>query len=47
MSYRVRFTEAAENDLIRLYQFILAQEDTNFALATRALDAINSEIDGR
>ena len=44
MSYRVRFTVAAENDLIRLYQFILAQDDTNLALATRALDAIKHAI---
>ena len=44
MSYRVRFTEAAESDLLRLYEFILARDDTDWALATRALEAIKHAI---
>ncbi|HRP94813.1 MAG TPA: type II toxin-antitoxin system RelE/ParE family toxin [Rhodocyclaceae bacterium] len=39
MSYRVRFTEDAEEDLVRLYQFILARDEPDFALAERALEA--------
>lgn len=44
MNYRVQFTEAAESDLLRLYEYILAQDDSNWALATRALDAIKHAI---
>ncbi len=42
MSFCVRLTAAAENDLIRLYQFILDQDDTHWALASQALDAIKN-----
>ena len=41
--YRVRFTPDAEDDLLRLYDFLLEQE---FAAAERALDAIRSGIEG-
>lgn len=44
MSYRVRFTAAAEGDLLRLYQFILDQDDNQRAVATRALAAIKHAI---
>lgn len=44
MSYHVRFTEDAEADLVRLYQFILAREPADWALAGRALDAIRNGI---
>lgn len=44
MSYRVRFTEAAEADLIRLYEFILARDQSDWAVAERALDAIRNAI---
>ncbi len=40
--YRVRFTPDAEDDLLRLYDFLLEQE---FAAAERALDAIRSGIE--
>lgn len=40
MSYRIRFTEEAEVDLVRLYQFMLERDGADFALAERALDAI-------
>lgn len=46
MSYQVRFTEAAETDLVRLYEFILSREQTDWSLATRALEAIKNGIRG-
>jgi plasmid stabilization system protein ParE len=42
LSFRVRFTREAEYDLIRLYEFILDRDDTNWPLAERALDAIKN-----
>ncbi len=44
MSYRVRFTEAAETDLLRLYEFILSKDQTDWSLASRALEAIKNGI---
>ena len=44
MTYRVRFTEAAENDLVRLYEFVLARDETDWALAERALAAIRNAL---
>ena len=44
MSFQVRFTEDAESDLIRLYEFILTKETTDWALATRAIAAIKTAI---
>ncbi|MCC6194447.1 MAG: type II toxin-antitoxin system RelE/ParE family toxin [Burkholderiales bacterium] len=44
MTYRVRFTEDAEADLVRLYEFILARDETDWALAERALEAIRNAI---
>lgn len=44
MSYRVRFTPAADRDLLRLYDFILEMSDGNFALAERALAAIRDGV---
>lgn len=40
MSHRIRFTEEAEVDLVRLYQFMLERDGADLALAERALDAI-------
>lgn len=40
MSYRVRFTKDAEDDLLRLYEFILDRDPTDFQLAERALESI-------
>lgn len=40
MSFQVRFTEEAEADLVRLYEFILAKDSSDWSLATRALEAI-------
>lgn len=40
MSYRIRFTEEAENDLVRLYEYILARDEAGWTLAERSLEAI-------
>ena len=47
MTYRVRFTEAAENDLVRLYEFVLARDETDSALAERALESIRNALHSR
>jgi plasmid stabilization system protein ParE len=44
VSFRVRFTQDAEADLIRLYQFILTQDQTDWSLANRALAAIKDAV---
>lgn len=44
MSRRVRFTEEAESDLIRLYEFVLARNESDWSLAERALSAIRNAI---
>lgn len=44
MRYGVRFTEEAENDLVRLYEFVLVQGDADWQLAERALEAIRNAI---
>lgn len=44
MSYRIRFTEEAENDLVRLYEYILARDEADLALAERALEAIRNGL---
>ena len=42
MSFRVRFTREAENDLLRLYDFLLAQD---LEAAERALQSIRDGLD--
>ncbi|MBK6741928.1 MAG: type II toxin-antitoxin system RelE/ParE family toxin [Hydrogenophilales bacterium] len=44
MSFTVRFTEEAEADLLRLYDFILARDATDWAVAERALEAIRDAM---
>lgn len=44
MSYRVRFTQDAEADIVRLYEFILHRDETDWAVAERALEAIRNAI---
>jgi plasmid stabilization system protein ParE len=44
MTYRVRFAEEAENDLVRLYEFVLARDEADWQLAERALEAIRNAI---
>ena len=46
MTFRVRFTREAELDLVRLYEFILGRDATDWALAERALEAIRHAIWG-
>lgn len=46
MSFRVRFTREAEEDLVRLYEFILDRDAGDLALAERALEAIRHAIVG-
>lgn len=45
MSYTVRFTEEAEADLVRLYEFLLEQDPDGTKLAERALARIVQAID--
>lgn len=46
MTFRVRFTREAEDDLVRLYEFILDRDVTDWGLAERALQAIRHAISG-
>lgn len=42
MSYQIRYTKAAKEDIVRLYGFLVEQ---NIAAARKALDAIEKGID--
>lgn len=44
MTHQIRFTAAAEADLVRLFEFILDRDASDWALAERALDAIKNAI---
>jgi len=44
MTYAVRFTRAASDDLERLYGFIVDRDNADVELATRALTAITAGI---
>ena len=44
MKYRVRFTPEAEADLLRLYEYILERDSTDYRLAESALDAIRAGV---
>lgn len=44
MTFTVRFTVEAEEDLLRLYQFILDRDDSDWMVAAAALDAIKTGI---
>ena len=44
MTYRVRFTEEAENDLVKLYEFALTRDDADWSVAEQALEAIRNAI---
>ena len=44
MKCRVRFTEEAEKELVRLYEFVLARDEADWALAGQALEAIRNAI---
>lgn len=44
MNFSVRFTEEAEADLLRLYDFILSRDEPDWVLAERALEAIRDAV---
>lgn len=44
MTFKVRFTQDAEDDLVRLYEFILNKDETDWELAERALEAIRNAM---
>jgi plasmid stabilization system protein ParE len=44
VTFRVRFTREAEEDLVRLYVFILERDPTDWELAERALESIRHAI---
>lgn len=44
MTFRVRFTQDAQADLDRLYDFILERDDGDWTVAERALVAIRNGI---
>lgn len=44
MSFRVRFTQEAQADLERLYDFVLQRDDGDWTQAERALQAIRDGI---
>jgi plasmid stabilization system protein ParE len=44
MGHRVRFTRDAHADLARLYDFILARDDSDWRVAERAIAAIRDAI---
>jgi plasmid stabilization system protein ParE len=46
VTFRVRFTREAELDLVRLYEFVLSRDGTDWAMAERALEAIGHAISG-
>lgn len=44
MAYRVRFAPEAEADLVRLYEFVLERDVSDWVLAERALQAVRDGI---
>ena len=46
MTFRVRFTREAELDLVRLYEFVLSRDVTDWAIVERALEAIRHAMSG-
>ncbi len=44
MTFRVRFTRDAQDDIERLYDFIIERDSADLAAAERALDAIRNGI---
>lgn len=40
MTFKVRFTEEALSDIVRLYEFALTRDDGELTAAERALDAL-------
>jgi plasmid stabilization system protein ParE len=44
VTFKVRFTEGAEADLVRLYEFILERDDGDWKFADAALGAIKNAV---
>jgi plasmid stabilization system protein ParE len=44
VTFKVRFTEGAEADLVRLYEFILERDDGDWKVTDAALEAIKNAI---
>jgi plasmid stabilization system protein ParE len=44
VTFKVRFTEGAEADLVRLYEFILERDDGDWKFADAALEAIKNAV---
>jgi len=44
MTYSVRFTEHAQADLVRLYQFVLSRDAADWQVAERALETIRQAV---
>ena len=44
MTFSVRFTLEAEDDLVRLYQFSLDRDNNDWAVAEAALEAIKTAV---
>jgi plasmid stabilization system protein ParE len=44
MTYRIRFTPEAEDDLLKLYRFMLERDATDWTLAERPLAAIRAAM---
>jgi plasmid stabilization system protein ParE len=44
VKFRVRFAQDAEADLVRLYQFILDRDKSDWEIAERAIQAIKDAI---
>lgn len=44
MTFKVRFTEGAEADVVRLYEFILERDDGDWKSAEAALEAIKNAV---
>jgi plasmid stabilization system protein ParE len=46
VTFRVRFTREAEDDLVRLYEFVLDRDAADWQVAERALEAIRHAVSG-
>lgn len=45
MTFNVRFTAEAQQDIKRLYEFILERDDSGYGTAQGALNAIRTAVD--
>ena len=45
MTFNVRFTAEAQQDIKRLYEFVLERDDTDYETAQKALTAIRAGVE--